>query len=160
MAHGDLPLRIEEDVASLAATVLSIASGHSDSGGRKSPRDERRVADVVRYMEEHANEPLDLDRLAKVAILSKYHFLRTFRRTLGVSPYQFLLTLRMRRAALRLARSSDSIASIGFESGFGDLSTFNGHFRQLFGTSPRGYRARKNAPRGRSERARQGGAAA
>jgi AraC family transcriptional regulator len=142
MAYGDLPLRIEEAVASLAATVLVTVSGHIASRGRTSARDERRVASVVRYMEERATEPLDLDRLAKVAFLSKYHFLRTFRRTIGVSPYQFLLTLRLRRAALRLVRSSDPIASIGFESGFGDLSTFNGHFRDLFGTTPRAYRGR------------------
>jgi AraC family transcriptional regulator len=145
MADGDLPLRIEEAVAALAAAVLATVSGHIGSRGRTSARDERRVAEVVRYMEEHATEPLDLDRLANVAYLSKYHFLRTFRRTIGVSPYQFLLTLRMRRAALRLVSSMDSIASIGFESGFGDLSTFNGHFRDLFGTSPRAYRGRKKS---------------
>jgi AraC family transcriptional regulator len=142
MAYGDLPLQIEEAVASLAATVLVTVSGHTASPGRTSPRDERRVAEVVRFIEEHPAEALDLDRLAQVASLSKYHFLRTFRRTIGVSPYQFLLTLRMRRAALRLVRSSDSIASIGLESGFGDLSTFNGHFRDLFGTTPRAYRGR------------------
>jgi AraC family transcriptional regulator len=142
MAYGDLPLRIEEAVASLTATVIAAVSGHIASRGRTSARDERRVAEVVRYMEQYATEPLDLDRLAKVAFLSKYHFLRTFRRTIGVSPYQFLLTLRMRRAALRLIGSSASIASIGFESGFGDLSTFNGHFRELFGMSPRDYRGR------------------
>jgi AraC family transcriptional regulator len=155
MADGELPLRIEEAVASLVATVLATVSGHVASRGRTSARDERRVAEVVRYLEEHATEPLDLDRLAKVAYLSKYHFLRTFRRTVGVSPYQFLLGVRMRRAALRLLRSSDSIASISFESGFGDLSTFNGHFRDLFGTSPRDYRGRMNSPIGKTGSPRQ-----
>jgi AraC-like DNA-binding protein len=155
MADGDLPLRIEEAVASLATTVLATISGHTASRGRTSPRDERRVVEVVRFMEEHATEPLDLDRLASVAYLSKYHFLRTFRRTIGVSPYQFLLTLRMRRAALRLVSSRESIAVIGYESGFGDLSTFNGHFRQLFGTTPRAYRGRKSAPIGKSSSPRQ-----
>jgi AraC family transcriptional regulator len=110
--------------------------------GLTASRDERRIVEVVRYIEEHATEPLDLDGLAKVAGVSKYHFLRTFRRAMGISPYQFLLTFRMRQAALRLITSSDSVTSVGFESGFGDLSTFNGHFRELFGLSPREYRER------------------
>jgi AraC-like DNA-binding protein len=47
----------------------------------------------------------------------------------------------MRHAARRLITSSDSVTSIGLESGFGDLSTFIGHFRNLFCSSPSRYRA-------------------
>jgi AraC family transcriptional regulator len=143
IASGDLPLRTEEAVASLVETVVSAVSGHAPRVGLISSRDERRIVEVVQYVEEHATEPLDLDGLAKVAGVSKYHFLRTFRRAMGISPYQFLLTFRMRQAALRLITSSDSITSVGLESGFGDLSTFNGHFRDQFGLSPREYRARQ-----------------
>jgi len=141
MAKGALPLRVEEVVTALAAAVLSTVSGHARSAVLSSPRDERRVAEVVQYMEEHATDPLDLERLASVARMSKYHFLRTFRRAVGISPHQFLLTLRMRRAALRLATSSDSVTSISMEAGFKDLSTFNSRFRDQFGLSPRKYRA-------------------
>lgn len=102
----------------------------------------RRARVAISFPRRHSAEPLDLDGLAKVAGVSKYHFLRTFRRAVGISPYQFLLTFRMRQAALRLLTSSDSVTSVGFESGFGDLSTFNGHFRELFGLSPREYRER------------------
>jgi len=143
IASGDLPLRTEEAVASLVEAVVSTVSGHPPTVGLTSSRDERRIVEVVRYIEERAAEPLDLDGLAKVAGVSKYHFLRTFRRAMGVSPYQFLLTFRMRQAALRLITSSDPVTSVGLESGFGDLSTFNGHFRDQFGLSPRMYRARE-----------------
>jgi AraC family transcriptional regulator len=141
IAGADLPLRTEEAVASIAETVLSAVSGRTPAAALASARDQRRVVEVVRYIETHATEALDLDRLAEVAGVSKYHFLRTFRRTVGVSPYQFLLTFRMRHAARRLITSSDSVTSIGLESGFGDLSTFIGHFRNLFGSSPSRYRA-------------------
>jgi AraC family transcriptional regulator len=140
IAGADLPLRTEEAVASIAETVLSAISGHTPVMVRTSARDERRVVEVLRYIQTYAAEPLDLDRLATVAGVSKYHFLRTFRRAVGISPYQFLLTFRLRQAARRLRTSSDSVTSIGLESGFGDLSTFNGHFRTLFGLSPRKYR--------------------
>ena len=144
IAGGDLSLRTEEAVASLVEAVVSTVSGHAPRVGLPSSRDERRIVEVVRYIEEQSTEPLDLDGLAKVAGVSKYHFLRTFRRAMGISPYQFLLTFRMRQAALRLITSSDSVTSVGLESGFGDLSTFNGHFRDQFGLSPRKYRARES----------------
>jgi AraC-like DNA-binding protein len=76
-------------------------------------------------------------------MMSKYHFLRTFRRTVGMAPYPFVLNMRMRRAALRLARSFEPVSRIAFKTGFGDLSTFNNRFRDVFGMSPRAYRNRE-----------------
>jgi len=72
--------------------------------------------------------------------MSKYHFLRTFRRAVGLSPWQFLLNERMRRAAYRLATSDEAISTIAFDTGFGDLSTFNNRFRSTFGVRPTDYR--------------------
>ena len=77
--------------------------------------------------------------------MSKYHFLRTFRHLVGMTPYQFVLSVRMRRAAVRLATSSEPVSAIAFETGFGDLSTFNGRFRDVFGMSPMVYRSRERA---------------
>jgi AraC-like DNA-binding protein len=142
IARGVSPLEIEEAAARFAETVLGTLSGHNKSRTSVSARDERRIADVLRYIEEHAAEPLELAALANVSTLSKYHFLRTFQRIVGTPPYQFLLTVRMRRAALRLATSSDTVSSIAFDTGFGDLSTFNNRFRDLFGMSPSAYRRR------------------
>jgi len=48
----------------------------------------------------------------------------------------YMLQLRPHRAALRLRMSRDSIATIAFESGFGDLSTFNRRFRRRMGSLP------------------------
>ena len=73
--------------------------------------------------------------------MSKYHFLRTFRRVTGLTPYQFILMLRMRRAAVRLATSADPVAHVAYDAGFGDLSTFNNRFRGLFGAPPTKFRA-------------------
>jgi AraC family transcriptional regulator len=107
---------------------------------RVSARDERRIAQVLRYIEDQAAEPLNLDGLAKIAAMSKYHFLRTFQRIVGVPPYQFLLMVRMRRAAVRLIISSESVSTIAFDAGFGDLSSFNKRFRDLFGMTPLAHR--------------------
>jgi AraC family transcriptional regulator len=134
------PLRVEETAMRLAETVVATISGHAASTAPVSALEHRRIADVLRHIEDHAADPLDLDALAGVARLSKYHFLRVFRRAIGMTPYQFLLNVRMRRAAVRLARPSETILRIAFDVGFGDLSTFNKSFREIFGMSPSAFR--------------------
>jgi AraC family transcriptional regulator len=141
-AHAER-LEVEESVPRLIEAVVGAASGTTPRPVRASARDVRRVGDVLRYIELHADGDLDLKTLANVAIMSKYHFLRTFRHTVGMTPYQFVLNVRMRRAALRLARSFEPVSTIAFETGFGDLSTFNGRFREVFGMSPTAYRNRE-----------------
>jgi AraC family transcriptional regulator len=142
LAQGASLLGVEETVSRVGETVLATLSGHISSHVRMSTREERRMADVVRFIEDHAAEPLDLGALAEISGASKYHFVRAFRRAVGMTPYQFLLTIRIRRAALRLACTSETVASIAFGAGFGDLSTFNRRFRDLFGMSPLAYRRR------------------
>jgi AraC-like DNA-binding protein len=59
-----------------------------------------------------------------------------------MTPYQYLLGLRLRRAAGRLLASSEPVSTVAFGSGFGDLSTFNATFRQCFGMNPSQFRRR------------------
>lgn len=132
---------IEERVPSLIEAVLRVVSGSHPSSARTSARDERLVSEAFRYIEDHASEALELDGLATRAGMSKYHFLRTFRRTAGVTPYQFLLNVRLRRAAVRIATTQTPISTIAFEEGFGDLSTFNRRFHKVFGVPPKGFRS-------------------
>jgi len=134
---------IDEAVPQLMEAVIGAVSATPPRPVCASARDERRIGGVLRYIELHAADALDLDTLAGVAIMSKYHFLRTFRQIVGVTPYQFFLGVRMRRAAVRLATSSEPVSTIAFEAGFGDLSTFNGRFRDVFGMSPTVYRSRE-----------------
>jgi AraC-like DNA-binding protein len=139
------PLAVDETAARLVEAVIGAASGMAPLPVRVSPRDARRIGDALRHIEVNAADALDLDTLASVAVMSKYHFLRTFRHTVGMTPYQFLLGVRMRRAAVRLATSSAAVSAIAFEAGFGDLSTFNGRFRDVFGMSPTAWRSRERA---------------
>jgi methylphosphotriester-DNA--protein-cysteine methyltransferase len=77
----------------------------------------------------------------------------SFRALTGVTPHQYLIALRLRRAATALRTTSKPVAAIAFELGFGDLSTFNARFRSAFGASPQRFRRRPMVPQRRSERA-------
>lgn len=145
MCGGRDPLQVEEELVGFAAAAIRALSGESAAAARVSARDERRISRTLRHIERHADQAIDLDQLADIAAMSKYHFLRIFRRTVGMTPYRFLVSIRLRRAALRLLTSPDTVSRIAFDSGFGDLSTFNNTFRASFGTSPLAFR-RKGSP--------------
>jgi AraC family transcriptional regulator len=139
-SRDETPLRMEELSIELAEGVLATLAGGVPRIADPPARDRKRISDAVRYIEETADEPLGLGEVAQVARMSRYHFLRTFRRTLGVTPYQLLLNLRMRRAATALKTSAAPVATVAFASGFGDLSTFNARFRGVIGMTPQAFR--------------------
>jgi AraC-like DNA-binding protein len=138
--HRHDPVAMEEALTRFMATAIRLLSGSRPAALRISALDERRVARALRYMEANAHETLDLDQIASAAAMSKFHFLRVFRRALGVTPHQYLLTLRLRRAAQCLLSTTDPVSKIAFDAGFGDLSTFNSSFRTRFGKSPLRFR--------------------
>ncbi|NOT39144.1 MAG: helix-turn-helix transcriptional regulator [Alphaproteobacteria bacterium] len=134
------PLAAESLVIRTVERVGETLSGGKLTRTKPARGDKHRIGSVLRHIETNAGQPLDLDQLAARANMSKYHFLRTFRRVTGVTPYQFVLNLRMRRAAVRLATSPDAVAAIAYDAGFGDLSTFNNRFRAVFGAAPTKFR--------------------
>ncbi len=135
------PLRIEERALEAAARIVAIVAGSALVPPRASARELGRVAAAARAIEcWNGDEALDLAALARIARLSKFHFLRVFRRAVGATPHQYLIATRLRRAAARLSETSESVTAIAYDSGFGDLSTFNARFRAAFGRTPSEYR--------------------
>jgi len=100
---------------------------------------------LMRRVEEHvlANLPGDitLGSLARVACLSVDHFLRSFRAACGLTPYQYVLEQRLRKASLLLKAGNTPIAAIALQCGFGNPSHFSVKFHARFGVSPSRYRS-------------------
>jgi AraC-like DNA-binding protein len=134
-------LRSEELALGLIERVIVAMTGDRHTPAAPTGREARRVIEAIRLVESHAARPLDLKEMAAVTGMSKYHFLRVFRRLTGVTPHQYLISARLRRAALALASSRRPVIAIALDSGFGDLSTFNKTFRATFGLTPSQYRA-------------------
>lgn len=92
------------------------------------------------WMDANAHEQIGLENAAEEAGLSTFHFLRLFRDVLGVTPHQYLVRARLRRAARLLAEEERSITDIALDVGFADLSNFVRTFGRAAGVSPRDFR--------------------
>jgi AraC-like DNA-binding protein len=100
------------------------------------------MTEVVRIIEEMLTEPLSIATLAKEVGMSRYHFLRTFQRTIGETPYRYVLSRRLVFVAKRLSSTSENVLDAALACGFGDLSEFTRRFRARFGITPAMYRQR------------------
>jgi AraC-like DNA-binding protein len=125
-------------VLGLALAAAGGAPRAAGSLGRGVDRD--RVHDAAAFLIARAPEPLSLADAARVAGLSPFHFLRVFRRELGVTPHRFLILERLRRAQALLRETRASVTEIALAVGFGDLSHFQHTFRAHVGVTPGRYR--------------------
>jgi AraC family transcriptional regulator len=134
------PVDWEELSLQLAAQTLHLSAGPERRSPEAPPSSVARLTRALRAIERQPDAPLSLASLARESRLSPYHFLRTFQALAGVTPHQFLVRTRLRRAALRLTTEPTRILDIALDSGFGEVSNFNRAFRSEFGLSPRAYR--------------------
>jgi AraC family transcriptional regulator len=95
---------------------------------------------VVGYLREHLAEDVTLDDLAAQANLSKYHLLRMFKKSTGDTPHQYLVGLRLGRAAKLLRHSQLPVARIAAECGYRSAGQFAAMFRRAYGMTPKDYR--------------------
>jgi AraC family transcriptional regulator len=139
-AHRRAALGADEAALLFASRFAEVARGEKRDPIRAQRRDRRRAVEAALFIETHASEPIGLEDAAAIAGLSAFHFLRIFSKVLGVSPHQYLVRARLRRAAQLLAVEDRSITQVAYDSGFADLSNFVRTFRRAAGVSPRAFR--------------------
>jgi AraC-like DNA-binding protein len=130
----------EELAIALAAGAVRLASGLSAQRNGLPLNAAASVTRAVQMIDRRPNKALTLGRLAKEAGLSPYHFLRTFKSLIGITPHQYVLRARLRGAARRLATDASRVLDVALDCGFGDVSNFNRAFRAEFGDSPLAFR--------------------
>jgi len=90
-------------------------------------------------------EPLDVPRLARAALASEAHFIRSFKRAFGETPHQYLQRRRIERACELLRESDRPVTEVCLDVGFRSLGSFSAAFRRIVGEAPIAYRERARA---------------
>jgi AraC-like DNA-binding protein len=99
-----------------------------------------RLSKVLSHLEEHIDEPLNLDGLARLAHMSKNHLLRVFKQCYKTTPGDYLIRLRLARAVEMMRLPGRTLTEIAFAAGFGDSNYFSRQFRKIYGQTPREFR--------------------
>ncbi|PKF48951.1 AraC family transcriptional regulator [Enterovibrio nigricans] len=100
----------------------------------------KRLTPVIRYLEKHFNEPLNLNEVASLANLSPYHFHRIFKAVQGETLGDFIRRLRLEKAAHDLFIRKEPVLNIALEYGFSSSQSLAKAFSQHFGVTPTGFR--------------------
>ena len=99
-----------------------------------------RMEEICRYIEAHSDEALSLDLLARRAGMSRFHFQRTFKALLGVTPKQYHDAHRVRDLKTHLKSSADVTAAV-YDAGFGSSSRVYERADTRLGMTPKAYRS-------------------
>ncbi|MFB9217138.1 helix-turn-helix transcriptional regulator [Vibrio sinaloensis] len=98
--------------------------------------DHRQVEKIDRYITENIGNSIAVDDLADLLGCSKFYFLREFKKLMGVTPYQYLMSQRLEQARITLSSGAVNIALTAHELGFNDQSHFTRAFKSHFGMTP------------------------
>jgi AraC family transcriptional regulator len=99
-----------------------------------------KLALVKDYIHNHIDRDLKLTELSAIVQISSYHFLRLFKKSLGITPHQYILQKRIDRAKYLLKSSSLDISEIALRVGFCDSSHLTRCFKSILGKTPNQWR--------------------
>ena len=94
---------------------------------------------VIDYMKANLTQDVSILDLATLTSMSESHFSRSFKRSVGIAPYQYLMQQRVERAKQLLEKKSIAISTIALDCGFANQTHLTKVFRQMTGMTPKAY---------------------
>ncbi|MCC5943308.1 MAG: AraC family transcriptional regulator [Bernardetiaceae bacterium] len=99
-----------------------------------------RLAYAVKYIKEHLQEPISIDKLCDEACMSQAHFFRCFKNEFGMTPIEFVTNERIEKAKSLLKRTKRSISEISYDIGFSSVNYFVQVFKKHENITPGRFR--------------------
>lgn len=121
-------------------TMTQLIKRYADIGstGPRLGKEKRAIQQARQYIDEHFAESVTLNRLAQHVALSPYHFLRVFSAEVGMPPYAYLESVRIRHTQ-RLIKAGKPLADVAAEVGFSSQSHMTRQFKKIIGVTPGQY---------------------
>ena len=119
---------------------LAGAPRQSGANSARGGLTARQLGRVREFIDAEITNEIAISDLATVAGLSQFHFIRAFKDSVGQSPYQYVLSERIRRAKELLPNHDFSLSDVAFATGFSGPSQLNRVFRKFVGVTPAAFR--------------------
>ncbi|MEA5573036.1 AraC family transcriptional regulator [Calothrix sp. UHCC 0171] len=130
---------------SLAATLTVHLLKHYSVKKRQLPSDTEglssyRLKQAIDYIQAHLEENIKLSEIAAAVGMSQYYFIRLFKQSMGMTPYNYVIEQRLERAKQMLKHQDLALGEISARCGFADQSHFTRYFKRQFGVTPQAMR--------------------
>jgi AraC-like DNA-binding protein len=102
----------------------------------------KRVIQAKYFMDKNFDRAISLDTISKEACISKFHLIRSFKKLYGVTPYQHLTFLRIKKAK-DLLQTNLPISAVCYHLGFDSPTSFSGLFKKIAGKTPMDFQRSK-----------------
>ena len=123
--------------------IVCFLSRAFDEAKISDPRAWSCVSKAIGYLEAHADKPIKVDELARLCGMSERNFARAFRAATGSTTIDYVVNLRLARAAALLRRYDQTVKSVAYKVGFNNSNYFTRRFHEMFGVAPSDYRRRQ-----------------
>ncbi len=141
-ASPDSGMGLECIATAVALSISTHAGAIAPLKTRTAPRlAPKQIRAVQAFVETHLHQKISLADLAATAGLSSFHFLRSFKGSLGSTPAKYVMDRRMERARYLLKVGKITVSDVAIEVGFEDVSHFSRAFRRAMGVTPSAFRS-------------------
>ena len=134
------PVNYEEFGTCIDNLKISMFERRVSTAAERENREERTIASLTRYLQEHLAEEISLSVLAEEFHLNPQYISQLFKSEIGVNFLAYLTNIRMERAKKLLLTTSLSVAEVSEQSGYGDYRVFTKAFKKSEGITPSQYR--------------------
>lgn len=135
-------LVVDEVAQQLGVHLIATYGGMVARGLSKQQLSPAHLSRVIDHVEANLGNAISLDALAELACASKYHFLRRFKLATGMTPHQFVMRRRIRRAKELILSDRLALVEVAHLMGFSDQSHFTRAFKKAAGITPKAFQRR------------------
>lgn len=140
-ASSNAPMKFLECSGLIYQVLLDLHSFGSGEDVQSRHQSFTQLSPALQYIEDHANEPITLGDIAGQLSVSNHHACVLFKRTLGMRPFEYVNSIRLRNAKVLMRREPTlPIAEVSRQSGYENESYFIKVFKKSQGITPRKYR--------------------
>ena len=102
-----------------------------------------RIKEVIKYIDAHLTEKIDLNQLLGITTWKKNHFIAMFTKQMGITPYQYILERKIEHAKILIQQQKITITDIAFEMGFSSYANFCNAFKKITTLTPEQFKQEK-----------------